>query len=182
MADGTFDPGGFFQFDLAHGAVRTRGGARVLVVSESVLAPLINAAVANGDLTAVRSLGSQLGSIVASSLGGPSGSLSPSEVLGHAASVMSLYGWGRLRLETWGDALVLDVDGLPPLDEHNLPVPALPGGLFPPLSKSEVACVPVARTSKYVMVDPSVAEQVWAWSKGGENLAAITARLSSRGT
>ena len=63
MADGTFDPGGFFQFDLAHGAVRTRGGARVLVVSESVLAPLINAAVANGDLTAVRSLGSQLGSI-----------------------------------------------------------------------------------------------------------------------
>ena len=77
---------------------------------------------------------------------------------------------------------MLDVDGLPPLDEDNLAVAALLGGLFSTLSKSEVACVPVARTSKYVMVDPSVAEQVWAWSKGGENLAAITARLSSRGT
>ena len=66
MTEPSFDPGGFFQFDLAKGSVRSRGGSRVLLVSESVLSPLINTAVANGDLTAVRSLGSQLGTLIAS--------------------------------------------------------------------------------------------------------------------
>ena len=56
MTDAQFDPGGFFQFDLAHGRVRTRGGARVLVLAENVLATLIVTAVQNGDLTAIRTL------------------------------------------------------------------------------------------------------------------------------
>jgi hypothetical protein len=178
MTQAQFDPGGFFQFDLAHGSVRTRGGARVLVLSDTVLGPLIATAVQNGDLTAVRALGSQLGSIVSSSLKDAPNNLSPAVVVGHAASVMSLYGWGRLKLERWADALVLEVDGLPPLDDDNLAVAALLGGLFSTLSKCEVACVPVARTRKYLMVDPSIAEQVWSWSKNGENLATIITRLA----
>src|SRR5438552_13025135 len=99
MTEPNFDPGGFFQFDLAKGAVRSRGGGRVLLVSETVLSPLINTAVAHGDLTAVRSLGSQLGAIVASSLEAPASGFSPAHVIGHAGAVMSLFGWGRLRLE-----------------------------------------------------------------------------------
>jgi hypothetical protein len=177
MTETGFDPGAFFQFDLAKGAVRSRGGSRVLLVSESVLAPLINTAVANGDLTAIRSLGSQLGSIVAGTLGGPANGASPSQVIGHAGAVMSLFGWGRLRLEQWGDALVLQVEGLPPLDEDNLAVAALLGGLFSTLCSTEVACVPISRSAKYIMVDPRIAEQVWSWSKEGESLAAICGKL-----
>ncbi len=179
MADSHFDPGGFFQFDLAHGRVRTRGGARVIVLAENVLAPLINTAVQNGDLTSIRTLGSQLGSIVAQALPGPASTLSAQAVISHAGGVMSLYGWGRLKLEQWGGAVVLVVEGLPPLDEDNLAVAALLGGMFSTLSASEVACVPIARTTKYIMVDPRIAEQVWAWSKSGDNLATIASRLGS---
>jgi membrane protein YqaA with SNARE-associated domain len=179
MNDTQFDPGGFFQFDLAHGRVRTRGGARVLVLAENVLAPLIVTAVQSGDLTAIRQLGSQLGSIVAQSLPAPATSLPPQVVISHAGGVMSLYGWGRLKLEQWGGALVLVVEGLPPLDEDNLAVAALLGGIFSTLCSAEVACVPMARTTKYIMVDPRIAEQVWTWSKSGDNLATIASKLSS---
>lgn len=178
MTESSFDPGGFFQFDLAHGAVRSRGGSRVLLVTEDVLAPLIRTAVGQGDLTAVRSLGSQLGNLVSSALGKSASSSSPGEMIVAAGSVMSLFGWGRLRLEQWGDALVLQVDSLPPLDGDNLAVAALLGGLFSTVCGSEVACVPLARSSKYIMVDPSVAEQIWTWSKGGESLAAIASKLA----
>lgn len=178
MADEDFDPGGFFQFDLAQGSIRTRSAGRVLVLSDRALGPLITAAVASGDLTAIRNLGSQLGTLVAGALGKAASLLPPSQVIGYAGSVMSLYGWGRLKLELWGDALVLQVDGLPDLDEDNLAVAALLGGLFSTLCSTEVACVPLARTAKYIMVDPSVAERVWAWSKEGDNLASIAGRLA----
>jgi membrane protein YqaA with SNARE-associated domain len=178
MTETSFEPGGFFQFDLAKGSIRSKGGGRVLVVSEGVLAPLINTAVGQGDLTAVRSLGSQLGSMVASALGAAANGLSPAQVIGYAGSVMSLFGWGRLRLEQWGDALVLQVDGLPPLDEDNLAVAALLGGMFSMLSATEVACVPIGRTSRYMMVDPRIAEQVWTWSKEGDSLPTISSKLA----
>jgi membrane protein YqaA with SNARE-associated domain len=180
MTEPSLDPGAFFQFDLAKGSVRSRGGNRVLLVSESVLAPLINTAVAHGDLTAVRSLGSQLGTMVATTLGTAPSGLSPAQVIGHAGGVMSLFGWGRLRLEQWGDALVLHVDGLPPLDEDNLAVAALLGGLFSTLCSIEIACVPIARTAKYMVVDPRIAEQVWIWSKEGESLASIVSKLAAQ--
>ena len=94
---------------------------------------------------------------------------------------MALFGWGRLRLEQWGDALVLQVDGLPPLDSDNLAVAALLGGLFSTISATEVACVPLARSTKYMMVDPGVAEQVWIWSREGDNLATISSKLRTAG-
>lgn len=177
MADTSFDPGAFFQFDLAHGNVRARGGERVLLLSEDVLSPLIKTAVTNGDLTAIRALGNQLGGAVAASLGGDVMSSSPERVMGHAATMMSLYGWGRLRLERWGPALALHVEGLPPLDEDNLAVAALLGGLFSSACSAEVACVPLSDSPRYLMVDPSIAEHVWAWSKGGQSLANIVERL-----
>jgi hypothetical protein len=178
MTDSSFDPGAFFQFDLAHGSVRSRGGNRVLLLSESALAPLVKTAVGHGDLTAVRSLGTQLGALVGGSLGKNATSRSPEEVISHASNVLSLFGWGRLKLERWGDALALQVDGLPPLDDDNLAVAALLGGLFSTLCAVEVACVPLARSSKYLMVDPAVAEQIWTWSRSGDSLATITSKLA----
>jgi hypothetical protein len=179
MADVQFDPGGFFQFDLARGRVRTRTGARVLVLAENVLAPLIATAVQHGDLTAIRTLGSQLGNIIAQALPAPANTLPPQQVISYAGSVMSLYGWGSLQLEQWGSALVVVVEGLPPLDEDNLAVAALLGGIFSTLSGSEVACVPMVRTNKYLVVDPGIAETVWGWSKSGDNLATVVSKLST---
>jgi len=179
MADAQFDPGGFFQFDLARGRVRTRTGARVLVVAENVLAPLIATAVQHGDLTAIRTLGTQLGTIIAQALPAAASSLPPQQVIAYAGSVMSLYGWGALKLEQWGSALVVAVEGLPPLDEDNLAVAALLGGIFSTLGSTEVACVPMVRTNKYIVVDPGIAETVWGWSKSGDSLAMVISKLSA---
>jgi hypothetical protein len=37
----------------------------------------------------------------------------------------------------------------------------------------------LARTTKYIVVDPKIAETVWGWSKSGDNLATIAAKLST---
>lgn len=180
MPDAQLDPGGFFQFDLARGSVCSRDGQRVLLLSEEALSPLIVTAVSNGDLTAVRAMGSQLGHLVVQALPGNASNLPTSVVMGHVATVVSLFGWGRLRLERWGDALVLEVEGLPPLDEDNLAVAALLGGMFSTLCRVEVACVPLAQSAKYIVVDPVIAEQIWAWSKHGESLGEIAGRLGRK--
>lgn len=177
MAESRFELNGFFQFDLAQGSVRARGGERVLLLSEEVLAPLIATAVNHGDLTPVRSLGSYLGNLVEEALPGAPAALPIGQVVGCAGTVVALFGFGRLKLERWGDALVLDVDGLPPVDADNLAVAALLGGIFSSLCRIEVACVPLAPSTKYIMVDPTIAEQVWSWSKGGDSLATIAGRL-----
>lgn len=178
MAGERFDPGGFYEFNLSEGAVRARDGSRVLVLSDSVVAPLVSAAVKAGDLTPVRRLGRQVGQMVHESLGGDILKGSPEAVLGHAASALALFGWGRLGFERWGDALVAVLGQPPALDDDNLGVAALLGGLFSELAGKEVACVPADREGKFVLVDPTVAEQVWSWSKGGDELAAIVGKLA----
>ncbi len=181
MADTAFDPGGFFEFDLARGAVSSRGGERVLILSDDVVAPLIAAAVNNGDLTAVRKLGKHLGEAAAGGIDGEPASKRPELVLGRAADVLSLFGWGRLRVERWGDALVAALEGLPALDDAHLGVAALLGGLFSSLADREVACVPVSEAGRFLLVDPSVAQQVWKWSRGGDDVPAIVGRLAPEG-
>lgn len=177
MADASFDPGGFFEFDLARGAVHARHGGRVLVLSDSVVGPLVAAAVGHGDLTAVRKLGRQLGEAVTADQSDVK--TAPAEVvLGHAATVLSLFGWGRLRIERWGDALVATLEDLPQLDDDHLGIAALLGGLFSAMAADEVACVPVSDDGSFLLVDPSVAQQVWKWARGGDDVAAIVGRLA----
>ncbi len=174
-----FDPGGFFEFDLPQGEVRARGGQRMLLLSDTVLAPLVSTAVQQGDLTAVRRLGRWMGDEVARALGGAAADASPEAVLGHAAAMISMCGWGRLHLERWGDALLARLEGLPALDDDQLAVAALLGGLFSSLSKREVACVPVDSTGKFLLVDPEVAEDVWNWARDGEDVPSLVRRLAA---
>lgn len=181
MTNLAFDPTGFFEFDLAQGAVRTRAGERVVMVSESVLARLVSAAVKNQDLTAVRRLGRQLGEIAAQSLPEPSPAGSPESILGLAAGVLGVFGWGRLELDRWGDALLARIDDLPTLDGDHLAVAALLGGLFSVLAEREVACVPIGGGASFIVVEPSIAEQIWKWSRTGRSLAEIVSSLGPEG-
>ncbi len=178
MDEPRFDPSGFFDFDLTAGAVRARGGTRVLVLSDTVVAPLVSAAVASGDLTAMRRLGRHVGEEIRSSLGGSADGLSPETVLGHAASVLGLFGWGKLTLERWGDALVARIVSLPDLDETQLAFAALLGGLFSSLAQRDVACVPLAEAGAFILVDPGVAETVWSWAQSGDDVPSIVSRLA----
>jgi len=178
MAIPAFDPGDFFRIDLAHGSVSTRGGQRVLVLSDTVVAPLVSAAVQNGDLTALRELGRVVGTHAESSLGGNARHASPEDVLAHARTALALFGWGHLEFERWGQALATRLTDLPELDEDHLGVAALLGGLVSALADAEVACVPVGE-GRFLVVDPTVAEQVWTWSREGADLSTLVAHLAN---
>lgn len=181
MSQPTFDPGSFFTFDLRGGQVATRGGRRVLVLTDTVLAPLVGAAVANGDLTVVRRLGRHLGEEVRASLGGSADQVPVDVVLGHLGGVLSLFGWGRIHLDRWGDALVARVDQAPVIDAEQLALAALLGGLFSSVTGRDVACVPVGENVEFVLVAPAIAEVVWGWARTGETVAGIVARLAPEG-
>jgi hypothetical protein len=173
-----FDPAGFFEFDGGSGEVHVRGGARVLVLSDAVLGPLVAAAVQGGDLTAVRRLGRHMGELVRGSLGNAPDALPAEAVLGRARAVLGLYGWGALEIERWGDALVARLGHAPVLDEDNLAMAALLGGLMSSLAQREVACVPVTPDGAFMMVEPHIAEEVWGWARAGESIARIVDRLA----
>lgn len=178
MSEPQFDPGAFYEFNLAQGAVRARDGSRVIVLSDNVLAPLVSVAVKDGDLKPVRRLGRQLGEMIQESLGTSATSLPPELVVGHAAGVLALFGWGRLSIERWGDAIVARLSQLPILDDGSLGIAALLGGVFTELFGDEVACVPIgSEMGTFVLLHPSVAQDVWAWSKEGLDLGSIVARL-----
>lgn len=174
----SFDPGAYYAFDLARGAVHTRYGERVLVLSADVLGPLVSNAARHGDLTAVRALGKHIGEDAARSLGQDAKEASPEAVLNHVSGMLALLGWGVVTLERWGGALVLSLSGAPALDPERLGLAALLGGVLTSLGGRDVACVPVASASKFVIVHPNIAETVWTWAKEGAELAQIVARLT----
>ena len=180
MAEPRFDPESFYEFDMNSGEVRARGGQRVLLLSETVLSPLVTAAVKQGDLTSLRRLGKHLGEHATTSLGQDPSALAPETVLAHVAGVLSIFGWGRLELERHGHALVATLAKLPSLDDDHLGVAALLGGALSSLADRETACVPVGE-GRFLVVDPGIAERIWDWSKSGESLATILGRLSPRG-
>ncbi len=181
MAEPSFDPGAFFTFDLRGGQVATRAGRRVLVLSDTVLAPLVAAAVANGDLTAVRRLGRHIGEEVRASLGGSADEIPVDVVLGHLGGILALFGWGKVHLDRWGDALVARIEHGPSIDTEQLALAALLGGLFSSVTARDVACVPVGENVEFILVAPAIAETVWGWARAGENVAAIVARLAPGG-
>ena len=172
-----FDPADFFRFDLEGGAVRTRGGARVVVLAAEAVGPLVAAAVARGDLTAMRRFGRQVGGQVADSLGASPAEAPADVVLGHLRPLFALFGWGALRAERWGDALVMKVDDPPQLDEERLALAALLGGALSAASGRDVACVPLPEEG-FLVVAPDVAEQVWRWAHEGVGLLDILGRLA----
>ena len=174
-----FDAGSFYEFDLASGSVKDRSGARVVVVTEAMLAPLVQAAAASGDLTAVRELGSTLGAQIEKSLGDVSGA-SPAAVFEAAAGHLAVFGWGSLQVERWGDAVCLALKGAPENDEYGLTLSALLGGVMSSLSGQDVACVPVA-DKRYLLVAAEIAEEVWGWAQEAESVADVVARLSPGG-
>ncbi|MGF1469716.1 MAG: hypothetical protein ACFCGT_26630 [Sandaracinaceae bacterium] len=177
----TFDPTGFFRFDLRRGAVHARGGDRVIVLSEGVLAPLVTVAVNNNDLTSLRHLGLQLGRLAATAVEGSVQDRPAEEVFGLAGSILSVFGWGRLEIERWGLALVARLEEMPTLDADQLAAAALLGGVLSLLADREVACVPVEREGAFLIVDPTVADLVWKWSRSGSSVHDMVQRLEPSG-
>lgn len=176
-----FDPGGFYEFNLASGSVRTRDGERVVVVAEDTLGALVALAVGNGDdLGALRSLGERLGAHARTSLGDDPGGATPEAVLGHSASVLALFGFGRVSMERWGDAIVLRVASSPELDATGAAAGRLLSGFFSKVTDRRVGCIPLGDSS-FLLGDPEIADAVSGWAQQGLGVGEIIGRLAPEG-
>ena len=169
MPEPHLDPSGFYELDLPRGTVRTRAGERVVVMADHVARALFAAA----EPSAARQLGEAVATEAMRHLDDLPDA-TPERVLGEAAAALGVFGWGRLGLERWGDALVATLDDLPAgVDAAS---EAILSGFFSRLSGREVACAAAGR-GKYLLVDPSVAPQVRAWAAEGASVPAIVERL-----
>ncbi len=165
-----FDPAGFYELDLAKGTVSTRHGDRVLVMTDNVATALVSSA----DAKALEALGNALGSQAKRELSDVEGA-SPESVLGHAATALGVFGWGRLGFERWADVLVVSLEQTP-----DVPHPALAtllGGFISALSGKEVACVAVG--GRFVVVHPSIVDTVSTWASRGLGIPAVVAKLGA---
>jgi hypothetical protein len=176
---GRFDAAGYYAFDLSSGEVRTRAGRRMLILDCDAMGPLISTAVKHGDLTAVRLLGHKIGDQIKGACDGGAGDMSPDEVMANASAVIGLLGFGRLSLEAWGPAVVLRLQGAPDMDQERLGLAALLGGMLASVVGQDCGCVPVGSDGHFVVVDPTVAGQVWSWSQEGQPLASVIGRIVS---
>lgn len=174
MDEPRFDPGGFWEFHLSGGAVRTRNGRRVVALPEDVVATLLRLALAQGDETLLARIRAALGEEAAATLEGDPGARSPETVLGHVKSVVALFGLGRLALEQWGHVLVATLDGAPPLPPDALA--ALLGGLFAALGGRDARCV-ATREGRFVVVHAEAAAAVRSWAAEGAEPGVIATRL-----
>jgi hypothetical protein len=174
MDDTRFDPGAFWEFNLATGAMQTREGLRTAALPFDVLAPLVGHAVARGDLALVRRVGACLGAEARASISGDVAALAPEVVLGHAGTITALFGLGRFGLLRYGDALLATLPGSAELGDDA--VAALLAGLLEVLGDAEVACVP-AGGGRYLVVAPAVAAAVSGWFAQGADLGAVLDRL-----
>lgn len=174
-----FDPNAFLEFDVPNGVVKTRDGQRVVVLSDEALGSLARLALQSGDASAMRALGLTLGAHTRAAVPARVGDATPEDVLGSARAVLSVFGWGALDATQWGSAVVLALRGAPSLDAERLGVAALLGGLLSSLAGNDVACVPVG--ADFVVVDPSVANQVFELARGGANLAHVVGALHGGG-
>jgi hypothetical protein len=174
MDDARFDPGAFWEFHLASGAMHTREGLRVAALPFDVLTALVGHAVARGDLALVRRVGAALGAEARASLPADPAGLTPEAVLGHAGTVTALFGLGRLGLVRYGDALLATLPGATDLGDDA--VAALLAGLLEVLADAPVACVAVGG-GRFLVLSPEAAGAVGAWVSQGAGLGAVLDRL-----
>ena len=168
-----FNPAGFYELDVARGTVRTKHGDRVVVMTDNAAGALVSSALeAAPEL--LRLLGAKLGAEAARTLKDVNGS-SPQAVLNEAAAALGVFGWGKLGIQHWGDALVLTLDD-PPAGTRTEALAALLGGFFSAVTGRELACVG-PEPNRFLVIDPTILPAVAGWVGKGEGLATIVGKL-----
>lgn len=153
-----FDPGSFYEFHLSKGLVYSRGGDRVVVLPEDMLSAVFASAATGFDSpTLMVEMGERIGALIAESVGEAGEALKsapPDAVLGHCATVLSLFGWGRLSMELWGAVVVMRVEScaLGP-DSCGWML----SGMIRYLTETPVWCVPVPAEEAYVVLSEEAA-------------------------
>jgi hypothetical protein len=184
----TFDPAHAVRFDLARGRVERDllpGDAQRYVVVPVEAIEELALTRAGGDAVEVvsRALGASMGRRIAARLAGAggAGAVSVEAFAAELAGELAVAGCGALRLERWGRALLLVVDGSPLPDA--VLSPALEAAMAEAVGR-EVRCLVMARDASVarVLVSSRAAiQRVRAWLAEGVAWADALARLQASG-
>jgi hypothetical protein len=108
-----FDPTRAVVFDLARGALRDDEGQARLNIPLALLVRLLESAGHDSARDFGHGLGSEVGRRVSERLGSEKDTASTSTWVEHLGGHLALIGFGSLRAERWGRALVLRVEAVP---------------------------------------------------------------------
>jgi hypothetical protein len=181
------------DFDLSRGRVERRASAegkdgqddQVVLIPLAALAGLEKSAGWEVLKQLVRSIGVSIGRRAGARLGAARGVASASleAVVSTLASEVAVSGWGALRLERWGRAMVLVIDHAPALPAGALA--ALIEGAIEAAAAREVHGVSLsperatASSARVLIASEKTAERARRWLIEGASESDVLGRLSS---
>jgi hypothetical protein len=165
-------------FDLATGHIRSGGGERLVFVPPSALDDLAGSAGVDPTSRFARAIGAAIGKRVTRELGSFEGveGASLEAFVSKLAFEIALSGWGSLRIERWGRAMVVAVEHAPVAD-HRL-VAALIEGAIEAAAGRAVHGVPLGGdVARVLIVSEKTAERARGWMAEGVGGQDVIARL-----
>jgi hypothetical protein len=175
-------------FDLATGKVRSSGDERLVFVPPSALDDLASSVGVEAASRFARAIGVAVGQRVARKLGSSEGVLGASleAFVSELALEVALSGWGSVRIERWGRAMVVVVEHAP-ISNHRL-IAALIEGAIEAAAGRAVHGVSLGREqsgeagaepARVLVVSETTAERARGWMAEGASGQEILARLQA---
>ena len=155
-----------------------------MLVPASLLDDIVESAGAVVAVTVAHAIGTAWGRRVAARFGGAAEvrAASIDVVVSHFGGELALAGAGAARLERWGRALVVVVEGSPVRSDAS--IAALVEGALATATGRAVACTSIAREGSAVRIlvaSASAVERARSWLANGASWGDVLAKLSSRG-
>ena len=173
MPPSPFDPKDAIRFDMNEGSVHSSAGTKMVVLSAQSVGALIAATGSQGGIGILRNLGDTVGAEALASLGRSTEGLAFTEVLEHIGGWLRLAGWGKLRAEVWGDAIVLEFTSK---TVNARAAERLLEGLFTRVCGRSVSCVQ-GEGNRFILVNPEVEAGVRERLASGMRLGAVVGEL-----
>jgi len=173
MPTSPFDPKDAIRFDMNEGAVHSSAGTKMVVLSAQSVGALIAATGSQGGIGILRNLGDTLGAEALASLGRSTEGLAFTEVLEHVGGWLRLAGWGKLRAEVWGEAIVLEFSSK---TVNARAAERLLEGLFTRVSRCSISCVH-GEGNRFLLVNPEIEAAVRERLSSGARLGAVVGDL-----
>jgi len=185
----TFDMSGALRFDLARGQVTMGGVAARVVVPVEALALLCRELPSDQLLNFGHSLGMEVGRRVSERLGTDLEAVSSEQMVDQLGGELALMGLGSLKVEFWGQAMVLGVqdsplvfgDGNKPVDSGDRLLAAVLESALVRVTSRAVKVVPLARLdnlARLLVCNAGVKSNVEAWLNEGCHYGEALARLN----
>jgi hypothetical protein len=175
-------------FDLATGQVRSGGDERVVFVPPSALDELASSPSSASSFGVeaasrfARAIGAAVGRRAARKLGSSEGVLGASleAFVSELALEVAVSGWGSLRIERWGHAMVVVVEHAP-VEDHRLMAVLVEGAIEAAAGRPVHGVLLGGEVARVLVVSEKTAERVRGWMAEGVSGQDAIAKLHAAG-